>query len=277
MSNVYKPSELRAFLKKEGVYAKKALSQNFLIDRNILDKIVRLAGVEAGDRVVEIGPGPGALTEALLRKGAHVIAIEMDSHFAPLLERLQTSDHRLQILQADALEQSFEKLFPGSSYKVVANLPYHITTPLLVKLLPLYPKIQSLTIMVQKEFAERMLAKPGNKDYSSFTLFTQFYSNPGGHFLVSPTCFYPQPRVQSAVVLCALCIPPLPAHEQDPFFELVRSCFQKRRKMVKTALKPLYPSIEKALISSGLNPETRPEDLSLEQFIALFRAVSSCE
>lgn len=273
--SLYKPSELRAFLQREGVYAKKALSQNFLVDGNILDKILQLAAIQPGDRVVEIGPGPGALTEALLKKGAHVIAIEMDSHFASLLERLQTHDHRLQIIQGDALEQPFGNLFQDFSYKVVANLPYHITTPLLVKLLPLYPKIVSLTVMVQKEFAERMVAKPGNQDYSSFTIFTQFYSAPGGHFLVSPTCFYPQPKVHSAVVLCKLSLPPLDERDHPAFFELVRSCFQKRRKMVKTSLKPLYPQIEKALLICGLNPQVRPEELSLRQFIALFAAVSS--
>lgn len=269
---MYKPSDLRAFLLEKGIRPKKGLSQNFLIDGNIIQKIVKTAGIEPGEIVIEIGPGPGALTQALLEAGARVIAIEKDRTLAGDLARFQTEDQRLSIHCEDALSISMVDLLQGQSAKVVANLPYQITTPLLTTLLPLYPAISSLTVMVQKEFAARLKAKPRSADYSSITLFLEFYATFATHFTVSPSCFYPQPTVHSSVVHCNLHTPPLPADKIEPFFLLTRTAFQQKRKMLKVSCKELFSStqIEEALKNLGLSPTARPEELSLSHFLALF-------
>lgn len=276
---LYRASELRLFLEELGLDAKKGLSQNFLIDGNILRKIVAAADVHPHDHVIEIGPGPGALTEFLLEGQASVTAVELDADFAKALKRLQGGTSPLQIFQQDFLDFPLEEFFKqqkARKWKVVANLPYHITTPILTKLLPLNAWIDSVTIMVQKEFARRMTAKPQSADYGSFTLFTEFYSHPTYCFTVEPTCFYPRPKVQSAVVHCKLQKPPI-FDRQEEFFKLTRSAFQKRRKMLRASLKELFPpeAVENALLDMKLPLKARPEELSLQQFLTLFEKLSS--
>jgi 16S rRNA (adenine1518-N6/adenine1519-N6)-dimethyltransferase len=271
---VIRPSELRNFLEEWGIDPKKGLSQNFLIDRNVLGKICVAAEVVSGDHILEIGPGPGALTEALLERGAHVVAIEKDRDFAKALERLKPRGN-LTVIEGDILEFSLASLLnSGTTWKVVANLPYHITTPILVKLVPLFKEISSLTVMVQKEVAKRFAAEKNTSEYGSITLFLEFYSTISYCFTVEPTCFYPQPKVQSAVVRCDLKPPPDVASEA--FFKLTRTAFQKRRKMLRASLKELYPStqVEEALIGIGLSKEARPEMLSLRDFLRLFEQLS---
>jgi 16S rRNA (adenine1518-N6/adenine1519-N6)-dimethyltransferase len=270
---LHRSSELRRFLEELGIDAKKGLSQNFLIDGNILRKTVRAADILPHDHVIEIGPGPGALTECLLDAGAEVTAIEIDRTFARALQRLQSDQTPLHILCEDFLKFSLEEYLPtiGKKVKVVANLPYHITTPILTKLLPLCHAIESVTVMVQKEFARRMTASPGSPDYGSFSVFTAFYSHPTYCFTVEPTCFYPQPNVQSAVVHCQL-HPSLLRSNTEAFFELTRTAFQQRRKMLRTSLKLLYSAeaIERALAEMGISTTARPEELSLKEFLTLF-------
>ncbi len=270
----YRPSDLHAFLKESGLHAKKSLSQNFLIDGNIIQKIVAAAEVSEGDFVVEVGPGPGALTQALLDRGAHVLAVEMDTVFAELLSRLQTEDQRLQIVQEDILKFpliEFLQKRKGGKCKIVANLPYHITTPILTLILPQSDLIESLTIMVQKEFADRMAAKKGTPEYGSFTVFLQFYAAVDKSFVVSPNCFYPRPKVQSTVVHCKL-HPPLVKGNSERFFQLTRTAFGQRRKMLRASLKDLYGSekVEQALQKIGRLPTERPEGLSIDEFISLY-------
>jgi 16S rRNA (adenine1518-N6/adenine1519-N6)-dimethyltransferase len=269
---LYKPSELKAFLAEIGAGPKKGLSQNFLIDGNIVRKIVQLAGVKPGDNVLEIGPGPGVLTEELLNQGAHVIAVEKDRKFAAALNRLQTPDQRLQVFEADALTwDAASHLKQGT--KLIANLPYNITTPILTHFLPMHDLLQSITVMVQKEVAERLVSKAGSKTYGSISLFVQFYSTPFKGFVVEPTCFYPAPKVQSAVIKLELKMPPTPLEE--PFFQMTRRAFQMRRKMVLTTLKKYYPSerIEKGLTKIGKGLQVRPEQLSLSDFMMLFEEI----
>ncbi len=275
--HIYKPSELHALLQAHGITAKKKFSQNFLIDLNILKKIVAIAAVQEKDIVIEIGSGPGALTQALLEHTAHVIAIELDPQFARILSRLQNEKNALEIIEADVLKiplDTFckEKAEKHKRIKIVANLPYHITTPILTRLLPLHAWIESLTVMVQKEFAQRMAARPGTSAYSSFSLFLQFYSDVALCFTISPTCFYPPPKVQSAIVHCKLHEPPLPEKDIELFFQITRTAFQQRRKMLRTSLKELYPlhHIDAALKKMKVNQKIRPEELSLAQFLALF-------
>lgn len=275
---IYKPTELLDFLKGLGINPKKALSQNFLIDGNIIRKIVSSAKVTADDIVLEVGPGPGSLTEALLETGAHVIAVEKDKILAEALERLKVRSSRLDVYCDDILAFPIEEIcskFPGKKLKVIANLPYNITTPIIAKLIPLNHLFSSLTLMVQDEVARRFTGKPGTPEYSSFTIFLSFFSKPSYSFQVSRNCFYPVPRVESAIVTLDLKEPPKVSNEEN-FFKLTRKSFEQRRKMLRASLKELYApeAVTKALTDLGLNPLARPETLSLEQFIELFEKLS---
>ncbi|MCX6988763.1 MAG: 16S rRNA (adenine(1518)-N(6)/adenine(1519)-N(6))-dimethyltransferase RsmA [Chlamydiae bacterium] len=269
------PSVLHDFLQSHGMKAKKHASQNFLIDGNIIRKIVSAAQVQKGDVVLEIGPGPGALTQEMLLRGAQVIAVEKDPLLAKALYRLQTEDSRLLVIEQDILEFPFEtffhaKLSKGQKIKVVANLPYHITTPIITSLLPKNQYIESMTLMVQKEVARRFVALRGSKEYSSFTVYIEHFGQVKYCFTVEPTCFYPKPSIQSAIVHFTLENKPI-IEKQEILFPMIRTAFSKRRKMLKSSLKELYPSaeIEKALEHIGLNPLARPEELSRDHFIAL--------
>jgi 16S rRNA (adenine1518-N6/adenine1519-N6)-dimethyltransferase len=276
---IYKPSELRLFLSELNISPKKVLSQNFLIDGNIIRKIVETAKVTADDIVLEIGPGPGSLTEALLDKGASVIAVEKDRVLSKALERLKLPERKLEIFCEDIMEFPLEEkisqlLSNGKKAKVIANLPYHLTTPILVQLVQMNHLFSSFTVMVQEEVARRFTAKPGTSDYSSFTLFLNFYSNPHYGFGVSQHCFFPEPKVQSAMVILDLKEPPF-VSDVEQFFILTRTAFTHRRKMMRGSLRELYQpqEIEKTLLSMGLNPLSRPGELNLEQFIHLFETL----
>jgi len=271
---ISKPSELKKFLEENQLVAKKASSQNFLIDGNILRKIVKEAELSSEDVVLEIGPGPGALTEALLETGCLVVAIEKDDSFAALLtKRLVSPETKLKVISSDFLKTPLEPLLSPfqNKAKVVANLPYHITTPILTRLLPLHALFSDLILMVQKEVALRFVAEVGSKEYSSFTLFLQFYSEARYCFTVEPTCFQPKPSVQSAVIHLRLRPPPF-LEEQERFFQLTRTAFKQRRKMLRASLKPLFSAaqIENALQTLHLRPTSRPEELSLSQFLQLY-------
>lgn len=268
-------SELISFLKKIDAKPKKSLSQNFLVDPNILSKIVRTAAIGHGDAVLEVGPGPGALTNALLAAGARVFAVEKDRLFARELSRLQTPDRRLAVFEADFLEFDLASL--PSPLKIVANLPYHITAPILEKVFDLPTRFTSLTIMVQKEVADRLTAKPGGKTYGSLSVFAQFFTQPAACFKVPASCFYPAPKVDSSVLRLDFLSPP--AVDRPAFFSLVRKAFQQRRKMLSTSLQPLFSSdrIKQALSQIGLSPDLRPEKLSLPNWLSLYQKLGSDE
>jgi 16S rRNA (adenine1518-N6/adenine1519-N6)-dimethyltransferase len=279
---IYKPSELRLFLNQLEIFPKKGLSQNFLIDGNIIRKIVMASKVQSGDVVLEIGPGPGSLTQALLETGARVVAVEKDGVLAQALERLQTPSQQLSIFCHDILTFPLEKEISAllkkeeQKAKVIANLPYHLTTPILVQLIPLRHLFSSLTVMVQEEVARRLTAQPGSADYSSLTLFLRFYTEPHYAFTVSHNCFYPAPKVNSAIVVLQLREPPLSEDKRESFFQLTRTAFEHRRKMLRASLKNLFPpqKVEDALKAIGQNPLARPEILSLEEFLQLHALLS---
>ncbi len=223
------------------------------------------------DAIVEIGSGPGALSERILRYGAQLMAVEKDPLFATSLERLQTEDARLKVIQGDILDCDTSSFLPKhkQKIKVVANLPYQITTPILIKLLPLYEEIQTLTLMVQYEVALRLFAEKGSKDYSSLTLFLRYYAEPISFFKVKPTSFFPVPGVHSAVVQIRLKKPPeLPPED---FFAVTRSAFGQRRKMIRVGLKQIRTSeeIEAACTLSGISSTMRPQDLGFDDFLRL--------
>ena len=264
-------SELLLFLEKIGRRPNRGLSQNFLIDENVALKIVRTATIVRGDAVLEIGPGPGALTACLLQAGAKVFAVEKDPVFSREIKRFQTQDERLISFHADFLDFPLSDL--PAPLKVVANLPYHITTPILEKLIDHRNLFSTLTIMVQSEMADRMFATVGSKDYSSLSIFVQFHANFNTSFKVAATCFYPKPQVDSKVV--QLTLRPSPIEDSDSFFVLVRRGFQQRRKMLRVSLQSLYPAsaLEHALLSAGAKTDARPEALSLDQWIAFYQAL----
>lgn len=253
-------SQLLEFLNSLGVKPKKGLSQNFLVDGNIIRKIIAEAAIGEGDQVLEIGPGPGALTEALLDKGAHVFAVEKDLIYANALKRFP----KVVVFAEDILKFDFSQL--PSNCKVVSNLPYHLTAPILGLLAPQYRLFTQIAVMVQHEVAQRMVASPKTKDYGALTLFLNFYTTVKYAFKVSRSCFYPQPKVDSAVVSLFLKEPP--DVDAALFFQMVHRAFGQRRKMITSTL---GASVGPLLMQLNENPQSRPEELSLDTFLAIYR------
>lgn len=279
--SLYQPSKLLALLESLGKMPSKSLSQNFLIDGNILKKIIQTAQIQPGDLVLEIGPGPGSLTLALLDAGAKVIAVEKDIVFAKYLKEQKLDN--LEVLAEDFLKTDlqeltslFQKNALKNKIKVVANLPYNITTPILLKLLRHYSLFSSLTVMMQKEVAERIVAPAKNKTYGSLTLFINTYATSKLAFKVSANSFYPPPKVQSAVVCFSLKKPPLKDQDLENWHNFVHKTFQQRRKKLTSSLQAFYPkeTIEKALADLNLNPNSRPEELAFDEFLDLFKIIS---
>lgn len=270
--NLNRPTDLHQYLEQIGAFPNKRLSQNFLIDGNIIRKIVAFADLKPEETVLEIGPGPGALTDALLAQGASVIAVEKDPLFA---EALKKREGNLKVVCGDFLETDLAELMPNKS-KVIANLPYHLTTPILTRLLPQNTLLSSLIVMVQLEVAERLTASPGGKEYGSLTLFSDLYSTSKFGFKVSRNCFYPKPNVDSAVIRFDLKIPPKEVDEES-FFQTTRTAFGQRRKMITSTLSKLYPKekIVEGLKVIGFSEKARPEELSSEAFINLYRFLKS--
>ncbi len=276
---LYRPSELKDFLLANGVSPKKVLSQNFLIDGNILRKIVSVSEVDSNDVILEIGPGPGALTEQLLNKDAQIIAVEKDNELFALLPRLDNAPEKLHAYNDDIMKFPIKEtvqsyLTDHKKAKVIANLPYHLTTPILENIVPMQDTFSRIVVMVQDEVARRFTAKPGTSDYSSFTVFLSFYADCHYAFQVKRNCFHPAPKVDSAIVVMDL-KPPPEVSDIDKFFELTRSAFQQRRKMLRSSLSKLYPKelIVDTLESLSMNPHTRPGELDVGQFIRLFESL----
>lgn len=276
---VYRPSELIEFLTLHGLNPKKSLSQNFLIDGNVLKKIVSISHIEKDDLILEIGPGPGALTEQLLDAGARVIAVEKDKELSTLLQRLDLSSNKLTIFNEDILDFLLQEklssfLKENEKAKVIANLPYHLTSPILEKLIPRRDLFSKIIVMVQEEVARRFTALPSTSDYGSFTIFLNYYTNPHYSFHVKKNSFLPAPKVDSAIVTFEL-KEPKPLSNIESFFKCTRTAFQQRRKTLKSSLKDLYKKekIEETLLKLHLNPMARPEELSLIQFIDLFESL----
>ncbi len=269
--------QLCLLLDANGLHPNKALSQNFLIDRNIVQKILRAIPDIENTRIVEIGPGAGSLTYDLLLKKAQVIAIEADKGLARALHRLSSLGD-LTIYHEDILKfplaETLERLPSSKKTHVISNLPYHITSPILAALLPQEKHIATITCMMQKEVAMRCVAKERTAHYGSLSLLTHYYATPQFLFSIPETVFYPRPSVLSAVVQFTL-RPCLPFEDSPFFFGLTRLAFQKRRKMLRSLLKPF--DLTPILQSQGIRPTSRPEDLSLQEFIALASALKKAK
>ncbi len=262
-------SDLLLFLEKIGASPLKSLSQNFLIDKNIIQKLVSLAAIKPGDLVLEIGSGPGAITEELLTVGAKVVAVEKDRLFSAHL----TPHPNLEVFSCDILKFSFDTL-QGGPWKVVSNLPFHITAPIFEKLFDDAERFESFTLIVQKEVVDRIKAQPGTKQYGSLTIFLQYYTEILSTFPIPASCFYPKPAVDSAGIYL---IPrkTKPRVPPEKFFPVLHKAFQQRRKMLSTSLKELYPKTAEALEAIGLNPKARPEELALNDWIRLIERLDS--
>lgn len=250
---------------------KKSLGQHFLIDKNIVEKILKVGNIRPDETIVEIGPGKGIMTRRLSEAAGHIIAIELDDRlFVNLKEELNDLSN-LELIHGDALRFSYEEI-PGE-FKVIANLPYYISTPIIFKLLSVGNKIRSMTLMLQKEVAERIVAAPGTKEYGPLTISIEYYCKPRIDFFVSRRSFSPQPKVDSAVItLLARREPKIKVKDVSLFFKTVRAGFSSRRKMLKNALRGLGVSDEMiglALEKSGIDSKRRGETLSIEEFAAL--------
>lgn len=270
---------LRAVIASHGLSARKSLGQNFLLDLNLTAKIARQVGDLSACDILEIGPGPGGLTRGLLAQDArHVVAIERDSRcIAPLSEIAELYGNRLTVLEGDALEiDPLTHLTPP--IRVAANLPYNVGTELLTRWLdpPEWPPFwTSLTLMFQREVAQRIVAQPGSKAYGRLSVLAQWRSEAKIVMNLPPDAFTPPPKVHSAVVhFEALAAPRFPA-PAGKLIKLVAAAFNQRRKMLRASLKAFHPEIEDVLTSVGIKPTDRAETISIEEFCALARALNS--
>lgn len=278
------PSNTIEILKKYNFSFQKRFGQNFLIDTHILEKIVDEAGIDEDDCVLEIGPGIGTMTQYLCERAGRVIAVEIDKALIPILNDTLSSYSNVEIINEDILKVDITNLCNkynnGRPIKVVANLPYYITTPIIMGLFESGCPLESITIMVQKEVADRMKCGPGSKDYGALSLAVQFYSNPEIVANVSPESFIPKPGVGSTVIrLTRYPKPPVEVDDEKYMFKLIRAAFNMRRKTMVNSLMSGNLGLTKEEILSAidklnLSPQVRGEALTLNEFAALSNILS---
>ncbi|MCR4697587.1 MAG: 16S rRNA (adenine(1518)-N(6)/adenine(1519)-N(6))-dimethyltransferase RsmA [Lachnospiraceae bacterium] len=279
MAYLGNPSNTMSVLQKYNLTAQKRYGQNFLVDSNVLNKIVESAGITKEDTVLEIGPGIGSLTQYLCESAKNVICVEIDTKMIPVLEDTLSEYENVRVINEDILKVDIDSLIKESGadkIKVVANLPYYITTPIIMGLLEKEANIDSITVMIQKEVALRMQEGPGSKDYGALSLAVAFYSDANIKMTVSPNCFIPRPNVDSAVIrLDVLDEPKVSVKDKDRMFRIIKGAFEQRRKTLTNALshssafKTDKNNIEKALLEMGKSPSIRGEELTLEEFAHL--------
>lgn len=279
------PSYTKAIMEKFNLSTKKSLGQNFICDPNILDKIVACGNITESDNVVEVGPGIGALTEALALKAKKVLAYEIDQRLLPVLKETLAPYKNVIVLNQDVLKsnlpEDFKTYFSDEPVKVVANLPYYITTPIMMHFLESNVAVSQFVLMMQKEVAERITAKPNTKAYGSLSIAVQYYMSAKIAFIVPRTVFMPQPNVDSAILSLEKRLEPLVSVlNEKEFFKLVRGAFQLRRKTLWNNLLALYgktPEVRewltKSLEKAGIAPSRRGESLSIEEFATLSNAL----
>lgn len=257
------------FIERYGLRALKTMGQNFICDLNITDRIARAVPGLAGSVVVEVGPGPAGLTRSLLANGAaKVVAIELDARAIGILEEIRgVYGERLEIIQADAMEVDFSAF--GEEVRICANLPYNISVPLLVRWVFMAERVPSMTLMFQKEVARRICARPHSRDYGRISVLAQLAYSCRVLFDVAPRCFVPAPKVVSSVVGFTRLAERPSVAELARVEEIAKAAFGQRRKMLRQSLKGIFT--EQALLSAGLRPELRAEQLSPQDFLRLAR------
>lgn len=279
------PNRTKDIIRKHGFSFKKSLGQNFLIDMNILRRIVDAAELDDVTGALEIGPGIGALTEQLAKRARTVTAIEIDQRLLPILGEVLEPYEHVHIVHGDVLKVDLHELFREQfqgveRVSVVANLPYYVTTPIMMKLLEERLPLKNIVVMIQKEVAERMAAKPGGKDYGSLSVAVQYFAEPELVCTVPHTVFIPQPNVESAVIrLKVRQSPPVHVEDEVLLFDVVQASFAQRRKTIWNNLKARYASrcgvdrLTEALAAAHIAPNRRGETLSIEEFAALSDAI----
>ena len=284
MANLGIPQNTIAVLQKYNFNFQKKFGQNFLIDTRVLDRIIESAEITKEDCILEIGPGIGTMTQYLAENARAVVAVEIDKNLIPILEDTLSEYDNVTVINDDILKVDINKIVEeknaGKPIKVVANLPYYITTPIIMGLFESHVPLQSITIMVQKEVADRMQVGPGTKDYGALSLAVQYYAKPEIVANVPPNCFMPRPNVGSAVIrLTRYDAPPVQVNDEKYMFSLIRASFNQRRKTLVNGLTnapELGLSKEKvteALEKLGWSPTIRGEALTLEQFAQLSNAL----
>ena len=274
------PQNTIAVLQKYNFNFQKKFGQNFLIDTHVLDKIIRSAEITKDDMVLEIGPGIGTMTQYLACAAGKVVAVEIDKNLIPILEDTLSDYENVRIINDDVLKVDIARLAEeenqGRPIKVVANLPYYITTPIIMGLFENHVPLKSITVMVQKEVADRMQVGPGTKDYGALSLAVQYYASPYIVANVPPNCFMPRPKVGSAVIrLERYEQPPVQVEDEKLMFRVIRASFNQRRKTLVNGLRNsaeldfTKEEIESAVESLGKGVNVRGEALSLEEFAAL--------
>ena len=280
MASLGIPQNTIEILQKYNFHFAKKFGQNFLIDTSVLERIIKAAQITKDDCVLEIGPGIGTMTQYLAESAGKVIAVEIDKNLIPILEDTLSAYENVMVINEDVLKLDLNEIVKehnqGRPIKVVANLPYYITTPIIMGLFEKHVPLESITVMVQKEVASRMQEGPGSKEYGALSLAVQYYANPRIVANVPPNCFIPRPNVSSAVIcLERFSEPPVDVEDESKMFSLIRASFNQRRKTLVNSIgnaKELGISKEQvaeALEKMGLEATIRGEALSLEQFAKL--------
>lgn len=280
MEKLSNPQRTIEVIKKYEFCFKKKFGQNFLIDGHVLDKIIAGAGVTKDDMVLEIGPGIGTMTQYLAEAAGKVVAVEIDRNLLPILQETLADYDNVKVIHADVLSLDLEKLVQeengGRPIKVVANLPYYITTPIIMALFEQHVPLANVTVMVQKEVAARMKSGPGSKDYGALSLAVQYYAEPYIVANVPCNCFMPRPNVDSAVIrLTRYEEPPVQVNDEKMLFKIIRASFNQRRKTLQNGLNNsselnfTKDQIAAAIAEAGFSPSVRGEALTLEQFAKL--------
>ena len=288
MANLGNPSGTIEILQKYNFNFQKKFGQNFLIDPRVLDKIIDAAEITEDDMVLEIGPGIGTMTQYLAEHAREVVAVEIDKNLIPILEDTLSAYENVTVINEDILKVDIRKLADernhGNSIKVVANLPYYITTPIIMGLFESHVPIDSITIMVQKEVADRMQAGPGKKDYGALSLAVQYYSHPEIVVNVPPSCFMPQPKVGSSVIsLKRYEKPVVEVEDEKLMFKIIRASFNQRRKTLANGLNNFggmgltKEQIQQSIEALGVPVNVRGEALSLEQFAQLSNIIGAAK
>ena len=270
------PKETIRVIQENNFTFHKNYGQNFLIDSHVIDKIIAAADISKDDEVLEIGPGIGTLTQYLAEAAGNVTVVEIDDKLIPILEKTLSDYENVRIIHGDIIKQDIASIFEGRPFKIVANLPYYITTPIIMSLLESRVPAESITVMIQKEVADRMQAGPGSKDYGALSLAVQYYAEPYLAANVPPNCFMPRPRVGSAVIhLRRLEKPSVEVKDEKLMFKLIRAAFNQRRKTLANGIKNFEglsysrEDVEAALERLGFDKMVRGEALTLEQFARL--------